>query len=92
MTHNLNTAIKLIPASQFTIEQLTAIYNQTRVDYLVPMPMNSTRLAEYISMYDVDLDHSRIALLDNVLLGVAMQGVRDGRAWLTRLGVLPTDI
>ena len=89
MTHNLNTAIKLIPASQFTIEQLTAIYNQTRVDYLVSMPMNSTRLAEYISMYDVDLDHSRIALLDNVLLGVAMQSVRDGRAWLTRLSVLP---
>jgi len=38
MTHNLNTAIKLVPASQFTIEQLTAIYNQTRVDYLLPMP------------------------------------------------------
>ena len=51
--------------------------------------MNSTRLAEYISMYDVDLDHSLIALLDDVLLGVAMLGVRDGRAWLTRLGVLP---
>jgi len=51
--------------------------------------MNSTRLAEYISMYDVDLDHSLIALLDDVLSGVAMLGVRDSRAWLTRLGVLP---
>ena len=87
----MNTAVKLIPASQYTIEQLTAIYNQTRVDYLVPMPMNSTRLAEYISTYDVDLDHSLIALLDDSLLGVAMLGVRDGRAWLTRLGVLPNN-
>jgi ribosomal protein S18 acetylase RimI-like enzyme len=89
MTLALNTAIKLIPASQFTIEQLTAIYNQTRVDYLVPMPMNSTRLAEYISTYDVDLEHSLVALQDGTLLGVAMLGVRQGRAWLTRLGVLP---
>lgn len=36
-----NDEIRLIPTSQFTIEQLTAIYNQTRVDYLVPMPMNA---------------------------------------------------
>ena len=89
MTLTLNTAIKLIPASQFTIEQLTAIYNQTRVDYLVPMPMNALRLAEYISTYDVDLEHSLVALQDDALLGVAILGVRDGRAWLTRLGVLP---
>jgi hypothetical protein len=49
--------VKLIPASQFTLDELTGIYNQTRVDYMVPMPMNAARLAEYISVYDVDLDH-----------------------------------
>jgi ribosomal protein S18 acetylase RimI-like enzyme len=89
MRLTLDAAINLVPTSQFTIEQLTAIYNQTRVDYLVPMPMNSTRLAEYISTYDVDLGHSLVALQDDTLLGVAMLGVREGRAWLTRLGVLP---
>ena len=88
MRLTLDAAINLVPTSQFTIEQLTTIYNQTRVDYLVPMPMNSTRLAEYISTYDVDLEHSLVALQDETLFGVAMLGVRDGRAWLTRLGVL----
>jgi ribosomal protein S18 acetylase RimI-like enzyme len=83
------TATKLIPASNFTIEQLTAIYNQTRVDYMVPMPMNAARLAEYIHTYDVDLDHSLVALREDLLMGVAMLGVREGRAWLTRLGVVP---
>jgi ribosomal protein S18 acetylase RimI-like enzyme len=82
-------ATKLIPASQFTIEELTAIYNQTRVDYMVPMPMNAARLAEYIAIYDVDLEHSLVAMRDNELLGVAMLGVREDRVWLTRLGVLP---
>jgi ribosomal protein S18 acetylase RimI-like enzyme len=84
------TAIKLIPASRFTFEQLTAIYNQTRVDYMVPMPMNPARLAEYVATYDVDLDHSLVAAtLDGEMLGVAMMGLRQDRAWLTRLGVLP---
>ncbi len=84
------TAIKLIPASQFTIEQLAAIYNQTRVDYMVPMPMNAARLAEYVAAYDVKLEYSLVAATQaGEMLGVAMLGVRKDRAWITRLGVLP---
>lgn len=83
------TGIKLILASQFTTEQLTAIYNQTRVDYMVPMPMNEARLVEYINTYDVDLHHSLVASQDGELLGVAMLGLRKDRAWITRLGVIP---
>ena len=82
--------IKLIPASQFTVDELTGIYNQTRVDYMVPMPMNATRLAEYISVYNVDLEHSLVAMQGDDMRGVAMLGVREGRAWITRLGVIPT--
>jgi ribosomal protein S18 acetylase RimI-like enzyme len=83
------TITKLIPASHFTIEELTAIYNQTRVDYMVPMPMNAARLAEYVAIYDVDLEHSLVAMRDDEMLGVAMLGVREDCAWLTRLGVIP---
>lgn len=86
---NNTTRIKLTPASHFTIEQLTAIYNQTRVDYMIPMPMNAARLAEYIHTYDVDLEHSLVAMQDGQMLGVAMLGRRKDRAWLTRLGVIP---
>jgi ribosomal protein S18 acetylase RimI-like enzyme len=81
----------LVPASRFNIEQLTAAYNQTRVDYLVPMPMNAARLAEYIDVYDVDLDHSYVALDGGQILGLGMLGVRSGRGWVTRLGVLPIN-
>lgn len=88
MIHN-TTGIKLVPASRFTIEQLTAIYNQTRVDYMIPMPMNEARLAEYIQTYDIDVEHSLVATQDGQLLGVAMLGLRRERAWLTRLGVVP---
>lgn len=88
--NQITTGIQLIPASHFTLEQLTAIYNQTRVDYMVPMPMNAARLAEYINTYDIDLEHSLVASQDGEMRGVAMLGVREGRAWLTRLGVIPS--
>ena len=89
MNDTAPAAIKLIPASHFTLAQVTSIYNQTRVDYMVPMPMNEARLAEYITTYNVDLAHSLVAMQDGQLLGVAMLGLREGRAWLTRLGVIP---
>lgn len=31
-----NTDIRLISAGDFTLDELTAIYNQTRVDYIDP--------------------------------------------------------
>lgn len=83
--------LHILPASGFTIQQLTDAYNQTRVDYLVPMPMNAARLAEYVHMYDVDLERSFVALDGTQILGLAMLGVRPGRAWITRLGVLPNS-
>jgi ribosomal protein S18 acetylase RimI-like enzyme len=90
MQSTATTPIKLVPASKFTLEQLTAIYNQTRVDYMVPMPMNAARLSEYVAIYDVDLEHSFVAATQGgEMLGVAMLGVRQNRAWITRLGVIP---
>src|SRR5688572_21499039 len=84
------TAIKLIPATQYTFEQLVDIYNQTRIDYMVPMPMNAARLHEYMATYDVSLEHSLVATLTNgEMLGVIMLGIRKGRVWVTRLGVIP---
>jgi ribosomal protein S18 acetylase RimI-like enzyme len=89
-TSTTNTII-LNPASNFNYEQLAAIYNQTRVDYMVPMPMNAARLQEYVETYDVSLEHSLVAMThDGAMLGVAMLGLREDRAWVTRLGVIPT--
>jgi len=83
--------ILLVPANRFSFEQLAAIYNQTRVDYMVPMPMNAIRLREYIETYDVSLEHSFVATTkDGEPRGVAMLGLRKDRAWITRLGVIPS--
>lgn len=86
---DVEPAIELVPASQYTIQELVDAYNQTRVDYIVPMPMNAARLSKYTRNYDVDLDHSAVAVERDQILGLAMLGVRPGHTWVTRLGVLP---
>ncbi len=87
--HDTVPAVELLPACRFTYEELVAAYNQTRVDYIVPMPMNAVRLREYVHTYDVDMAASAVAVEDGQILGLAMLGVRPGHTWVTRLGVLP---
>jgi ribosomal protein S18 acetylase RimI-like enzyme len=80
----------LVPAKRYTYDQLADIYNQARVDYIVPMPMNGKRMKAYIDNYDIDLDLSFVSLNDDALeTGIGMLGVRDDRTWITRLGVIP---
>lgn len=81
--------MEIVSANQYSLEQLTNAYNQTRVDYLVPMPMNVTRLREYTRIYNIDMTCSWVARDGRTLYGLGMLGVRPNRAWITRLGVLP---
>ena len=84
--------IELIPAEQFTLQELTDLYNQTRVDYLVPMPMNASRLGEYVHDFDIKLSQSCVGrAADGQMLGLCMLGIRSDHAWITRLGVLPAS-
>ena len=85
---NSQMPIKLVTAEKYTIDQLTNAYNQTRVDYMVPMPMNVARLAEYIHLYEIDLSQSLVALVNGNIVGLGMLGLREKRSWITRLGVV----
>ncbi len=81
---------EIVSADRYTLAELTDAYNETRVDYMVPMPMNLAKLREYVRLYDVKLKASQVAVgEDDMILGLGMLGVRDQRAWITRLGVLP---
>lgn len=80
----------LIAATEFSMQELADAYNETRIDYIIPMPMTVERLRAYVERYDVDLSGSCAAVRDGEILGIGMLGVREGRAWVTRLGVLPS--
>lgn len=86
----MSSAIELVAASEFRLEELAEAYNETRIDYIIPMPMTVERLREYVRVYDVDLSCSCAAVQDKSILGIGMLGVRGQRGWVTRLGVLPS--
>lgn len=81
--------VELVPASQFTFDELVTVYNRGRVDYIVPMPMSALGLREYVRIYDVNLDKSVVSLVDGEMVGMNMLGVRPDHTWLTRLEVFP---
>jgi len=81
--------LALVPANEFSFAQLTEAYNRTRVDYIVPMPMNERTMRDYVHNYDIDLSQSVVAVAGDEILGLAMLGVRPEATWVTRLGVLP---
>ncbi len=85
------STIDLISASAFSYQELTDAYNQTRVDYLVPMPMNASKLREYVLTYDIDMTASAVAIDGNGVLGLSMLGMRYKRAWISRLGVIQSN-
>jgi ribosomal protein S18 acetylase RimI-like enzyme len=79
----------LVPANLFSYEELVEAYNETRIDYVVPMPMNVARMREYSTVYDINLARSCVVMDGNIIQGLGMLGVRGNRSWITRLGVLP---
>lgn len=79
----------LVPANLFSYEELVEAYNETRIDYVVPMPMNVARMREYSTVYDINLARSCVVMDGNIIQGLGMLGVRRNRSWITRLGVLP---
>jgi ribosomal protein S18 acetylase RimI-like enzyme len=81
--------MEFVSADHFSLEQLAEAYNHTRVDYIVPMPMNVARLREYIRFYDIDLGASCVAVGGSTIFGLGMLGIREERGWITRVGVLP---
>jgi ribosomal protein S18 acetylase RimI-like enzyme len=87
---NITSNQTLIPASQYTYQELADIYNEARVDYIVPMPMNAKRMQEYVQDYDIVLDGSYVIVNANgEASGIGMLGMRDTRCWITRLGIIP---
>lgn len=78
----------LIPATELSWDELARLYNVTRADYIVPMPMDGARLQAYARAYDIALDKSVVAIDGwGEPIGLGMLGVREWQAWITRLGI-----
>lgn len=72
-----------VTCSQYNFAQLAEIYNATRIDYIVPMPMNARRMEQYVKMYDVSLEASSVIFnTGHEMVGLGMVGVRQNAVGL----------
>ena len=82
----------IIPASDLDIDTLVEVFAKAYSDYAVPIKSDRQTFEEHILYNDIDLGHSFAALEDEVTLhavGLVLSGIREERAWVGGMGLIP---
>lgn len=77
------------PAAELELGRLAGLFTAAYEGYLVPFSIDERTLRFMVDAYDLDLNASRVALLDGVPVGLANVAVRGDRAWIGGIGVTP---
>ncbi len=81
--------IHLLPASDFSSQQLALILNDCYEDYATPIHFHSDQFDFFVRAHDILLDRSLVAQDGDALVGLALLARRGERGWVSGLGVLP---
>ena len=81
--------MRLVPAEAFSVEELAALFTRGYEGYFVPIQVDAATMSAYIESWDIDLERSRIALVDDAPAGIANLAVRGERGWIAGIGVVP---
>jgi len=82
-------SLEFRPAAELELGRLAGLFTAAYEGYLVPFAIDEQTLRFMVDVYDLDLDASRIALLDGVPVGLANVALRGDRAWIGGIGVTP---
>ena len=81
--------ISIAPASQIGFDDLLTTLNTGYEGYIVPLQLNAEQLRGHLDNNDIHLQASRIAIMDNKPIGVALLGARGSRGWVGGVGIAP---
>ncbi|MBP8974801.1 MAG: GNAT family N-acetyltransferase [Anaerolineae bacterium] len=81
--------ISYYPISQVDFDQFTAAFNRAYSDYFTPIVMTPGSFRALIRQDDLDLDASVAALAGDEIVGTGMLGLRQDKAWIGGMGVVP---
>lgn len=81
--------MRLEPASTWTHAELAAIFTAGYEGYFTPVVVDEAAFRFMVETSDVDLDASRVAVLDDVPIGICTVAVRGRQSWIGGLGVAP---
>jgi ribosomal protein S18 acetylase RimI-like enzyme len=77
-------------ASTLSLERIVEAFNRSFEGYLVPMVHTSDSLRSLITVNDVSLAHSFVAMdADGTPMGVVLMAVRGSRGWIGGMGLAP---
>lgn len=86
--HRIGTAV--VPATDFTRGELTALWNQAYEGYFVPVRSDEQIFARHLRRAEVDLALSRVIVVDGAPCGISLTGRRGERGYLAGFGIAGT--
>ena len=81
--------VSLLPASDFSSNQLAELLSACYADYYTPIHFHKGQFDFFAKAHDILLDHSLIAMSGAEPIGLALLARRGERGWVSGLGVLP---
>ncbi|MBD0349343.1 MAG: GNAT family N-acetyltransferase [Thermoleophilia bacterium] len=79
---------ELRAASSFPLDEVAALFAAAYEEYVVPFHVDEAQLRFMIETFDLDLDASRVALIDSEPVGLANLAIRGERGWIGGIGVV----
>lgn len=81
--------MRIISASEVSLEQLAAAFTEAFGGYFYPMTLSAEQLSRRVRFEHLDLQRSLLARdNDDELIGVALLGLRGEAAWVGGLGIV----
>jgi ribosomal protein S18 acetylase RimI-like enzyme len=84
-----SAAVRLVSADSIDFDALVLLFNTAYSDYVVPLRLDRAALEFTISVCDIDLAASRLALDDGEPAAFAFLAVRGDEGWIGGMGTVP---
>lgn len=82
-------SLMLLPATNVRLADFVLAFNLAYQDYIVPIHFDLDQMRQLIKREAVDLSASRVVLVDDEIVGMAMLAKREKRGWIGGVGVVP---
>jgi ribosomal protein S18 acetylase RimI-like enzyme len=83
--------ITYLPAATLSADQLAHAFNAGYSGYYVPIAFDAAIMQDHIFKHDIDLTASRVASVNDEVVGICLLGVRGTQGWIGGVGVSPSQ-
>ena len=85
------SSIALEPASRFTHAELAEIFNAGYEGYYTPFSVDEEAFRFMSTIWDDDLEASRVALVEGTPAGICKLAIRGDLGWIAGIGIAPAQ-